>query len=69
LRKIADRLLREEVVLVVLGRRAVLRGSLSALDDRYKGRFRRVMYDETLAHKSRRARNIFLMPSRYDPAV
>jgi len=67
--QIADRLLREQIFLVVLGTGEPYYENLfRALDDRYKGKISvRVMYDEMLAHKIEAGSDIFLMPSRYEP--
>jgi starch synthase len=68
--QIADRLLSEDVHLVVLGAgEPYYEGLFRSLADRFPGKASvRIGYDEVLAHKIEAGSDIFLMPSRYEPS-
>jgi starch synthase len=68
--QITNRLLNEDVFLVVLGTgEPYYEGLFRALHDQFEGKISvRVGYDEALAHKVEAGSDIFLMPSRYEPS-
>ena len=64
-----DALMREDVVLTILGSGEEYYENLArGLAERYAGRVLvRIAYDETLAHKVKAGADMLLMPSRYEP--
>jgi starch synthase len=66
---IIDRLLREDVVLVILGNgEEYYERLLTELAERYPEKIRvQVKFDNVIAHKIEAGADIFLMPSRYEP--
>ena len=64
-----DALMREDVVLTILGTgEEYYENLLRGLAERYPGRVLvRILYDETLAHKVKAGADMLLMPSRYEP--
>jgi starch synthase len=64
-----DALMREDVVLTVLGTgEEYYENLLRSLAEQYAGRVLvRILYDETLAHKVKAGADMLLMPSRYEP--
>ncbi|HEX3660673.1 MAG TPA: glycogen synthase GlgA [Acidobacteriaceae bacterium] len=64
-----DSLMREDVVLTILGTgEEYYEHLLRSLAERYPGRVLvRILYDETLAHKVKAGADMLLMPSRYEP--
>jgi starch synthase len=68
--KIADRLLSEDVFMIVLGTGEPYYENLfRSLHDRFPGKIAvRVGFDEVLAHKIEAGSDIFLMPSHYEPS-
>lgn len=67
--KMAERILRQKVQLVVLGQGdAVYHEMFTALADRYPGQVSvHLRLDEALAHQIEAGADIFLMPSQYEP--
>lgn len=67
--EVADALMRENVVLVLLGSgEEYYENLLRSLSAKYSGRiFVHIGYDTTLAHKVEAGSDMFLMPSRYEP--
>ncbi len=66
---IADRLLKEDVVLVVLGNgEEYYERLLTEMAERYPDKIRvQVKFDNVMAHKIEAGSDMFLMPSRYEP--
>lgn len=64
-----DALMREDVVLTILGSGEEYYENLArSLAERYPGRVLvRIAYDETLAHKVKAGADMLLMPSRFEP--
>lgn len=64
-----DGLMREDVVLTILGCGEEYYENLArSLAERYPGRVLvRILYDETLAHKVKAGADMLVMPSRYEP--
>jgi starch synthase len=64
-----DGLMREDVVLTILGSgEEYYENLMRGLAERYPGRVLvRILYDETLAHKVKAGADMLLMPSRYEP--
>jgi starch synthase len=64
-----DALMREDVVLTILGSgEEYYENLLRSLAERFAGRVLvRIAYDETLAHKVKAGADMLLMPSRYEP--
>jgi starch synthase len=66
---IMDRLLQEDVVLVMLGNgEEYYERLLTEMAERYRNKVRvQVRFDNVIAHKIEAGADIFLMPSRYEP--